>query len=76
MYSAYFSQCRCFIARFGDWKYLYTDIPDNADWILNGSLGKSITMEEIQRAIMQRDENQISSIHFSSEKVQSEFNDF
>ena len=64
--AAYISRGQCFIARFGNWKWLYDDIPSDAVWILNDRGGKCVDKEEIGCACAEN-ENIITSEHYSDD---------
>lgn len=66
--SAYISRGMCFIARFGNWKWLYDGIPVDAKWILNDRGGKCVSKEEIGYACLEN-ETLITSEHFSSDEL-------
>lgn len=72
MYAAYFVATACFIARYGDWLWLYEDIPTNAEWIKNDRGWRRLSKEDIEYAILDR--GNVTSMHFSSAEVQEEFN--
>lgn len=58
----------CFVAKFGNWKWLYEDMPSDARWILNDKGGKAVSVEEIDRACA-NNENLITSHHFSDDAL-------
>jgi len=66
--AAYISRGMCFVARFGNWAWLYDDIPSDARWILNDKGGKAVSVDEIDRACLEN-ENLITSHHFSDDAL-------
>jgi len=58
----------CFIAKFGNWKWLYEDMPSDARWILNDKGGKAVSVEEIDRACA-NNESLITSHHSSDDAL-------
>ena len=68
--SAYISRGMCFIAKFGNWKWLYDGIPPDAKWILNDREGKSVSSEDSDRACLEN-KNIITSHHFSDDRLMS-----
>lgn len=66
--AAYIHQGRCFIAKFGGWRWLYNDIPGKAKWIRNEKGGKCVTAEDIDKAISES-KVLITSFHFSTDDL-------
>ena len=66
--AAYISRGQCFIARFGNWKWLYEDIPSDAKWIFNDRGGKCVDKEDIGYACM-NNENLLTSEHYSDDEL-------
>ena len=58
----------CFVAKFGNWKWLYEDMPPDAKWILNERGGKAVSSDDIGKACLEN-ENIITSNHFSDDSL-------
>ena len=68
-YAAYRSRGLIFIARFGNWKWLYEDMPVDANWIRNDQGGKRLSKEDAYNAV----DETATSQHFSSDELMHEF---
>jgi hypothetical protein len=66
--AAYISQGSCFVAKFGNWKWLYEDIPNDAEWVLNDKGGKAVSVEEIDRHCADN-ETEIHTHRFSDDRI-------
>jgi len=72
-FAAYFSNGKVFIALWGDWKFLYNDMPLNVTWIKNDREGKKVTKDDIARSILKKETDLINTYVFSSDRCQKYF---